>query len=144
MLMQCLINWYSYTSIYNHNEAHKHLLRYFTLHSHTDCVTLDNIIIITKQQQSITKNIRSFVFMTAWKKHVYVLINWHITSLSNECRNAVTRMDSFLSVYVTSIRNIPLRTETDPKYIMFIALQKHWDSWLYTVPGLCVKCKYAN
>lgn len=138
-----MINWYSYTSIHNHTEAYKHLLQYFTLHSHTDCVNLDNFLIITEQQQSIKKNM-SFVFMTAWKKCVYILINPHITSLSNEYRNSVTRMDSLLQVYVTGIWNIPLRTWTDPKYIMFIALQKTLNSWLYTVSGLCVKYKYAN
>jgi len=82
--------------------------------------------------------------MTAWKKCVYILINPHITSLSNKYRNAITRMDSLLQVYVTSIWNIPLTTWTDPKYIMFIALQETLHSWLYTVSGVCVKYKYAK
>lgn len=138
--MQCLIDWYSYTSIYNHAEAYKHLLQYFTLHSHTDCVNLDNFFIITEQQQSITKK-KQF----SWQHERSVFIYWS-THISQACqyRNAITRMDSLLQVYATSIWNIPLRTWTDPKYIMFIALQKTLNSWLYTGSGLYVKYKYAN
>ena len=66
-LMQCLIKWCSYTSIYNHTEAYKHLLQYFTLHLHTDCVNLDNFFIITELQQSITKK-HEFCFHDSMKE----------------------------------------------------------------------------
>jgi hypothetical protein len=84
------------------------------------------------------------LFHDSMKEECLYTINPHITSLSNEYRNAITRMDSLLQVYVASIWNIPLSTWTDPKYIVFIALQKTLNSWVSAVSGLCVKYKYAS